>query len=195
MLMVDEAHSLGVLGSSGHGILEHFGIEDSSCIDIRMGTLSKTIPSIGGFVAGKSDLISFLKHSVRAFIFSASLPPPMAAAARASFEMIEEEPERVKTLQMNVGHIIKGLQEYGFNTIKSQTPIIPIIIGDDELTYRMAKLSQQQGIYVLPIVPPAVPTGTSRIRACVTAGHSHDDIEKAISVFKSVGEALNLVPA
>jgi 8-amino-7-oxononanoate synthase len=118
----------------------------------------------------------------------------MAAAAQASFEIIEEEPERVKKLQANVEHISKGLRECGFNTLKSQTPIIPIILEDNELTYRMAKLSQQQGIYVLPIVAPAVPVGTSRIRACVTAGHTHDDIEKAIRVFRSVGEALKIIP-
>jgi 8-amino-7-oxononanoate synthase len=194
MLMVDEAHSVGVLGESGHGILEHFGIDDVDAIDIQMGTLSKTIPSVGGYVAGRSDLITYLKHSVRAFVFSAALPPAAAAAAKASFEVIEAEPERVKTLQKNVDYFIKGLQERGFNTLNSETPIVPIIAGDDERAWMMAKLSQDQDIFVLPVVSPAVPAGTSRIRANVTAGHTLEEIEQAMNVFEQAGKAVGVLP-
>jgi glycine C-acetyltransferase len=192
MLMVDEAHSVGVLGETGHGIEEHFGLEDG--IDIKMGTLSKTIPSIGGYIAGSSKLISYLKHSIRAFVFSAALPPASAAAAKASFEVIEAEPERVKALQANVNYFIKGLQERGFNTLNSATPIVPIIAGDDERAWMMAKLSQDEGIFVLPVVAPAVPSGTSRIRANVTAGHTLAEIEQAMAVFEQAGRAVGVLP-
>jgi len=193
LLMVDEAHSVGVLGDTGHGILEHFGIDDPSAIDIHMGTLSKTIPSVGGYVAGNADLITYLKHTVRAFVFSAALPPASAAAAKASFEVIEEEPQRVQALQRNVDYFIKGLQERGFNTLNTETPIVPIIAGDDERAWLMAKLSQDQDIFVLPVVSPAVPTGTSRLRANVTAGHTLEEIEHAMNVFEETGKAVGVL--
>jgi len=194
MLMVDEAHSVGVLGETGRGIIEHFGL-DQDTIDLKMGTLSKTIPAIGGYVAGKSELITYLKHSTRAFVFSAALPPPVAAAAKASFEVIEEEPERIKTLHSNVNYFINGLQERGFNTLNSETPIVPIIAGDDERALMMAKLSQEQGIFVLPVLSPAVPAGTSRVRANVTAGHTLEEIEQAMNVFESAGKAVGVLPS
>ena len=194
LLMVDEAHSVGVLGETGHGIQEHFGIPEDDGIDIKMGTLSKTIPSIGGYIAGNSDLITYLKHSTRAFVFSAALPPASAAAARASFEIIEAEPERVQALQANVNYFIKGLQERGFNTLNSETPIVPIIAGDDERAWMMAKLSQDQDIFVLPVVSPAVPSGTSRIRANVSAGHTLAEIERAMDVFEAAGKAVGVLP-
>jgi len=194
MLMVDEAHSVGVLGETGHGILEHFGMDEDS-IDIKMGTLSKTIPAVGGYIAGNSDLITYLKHSTRAFIFSAALPPAAAAAAKASFEVIESEPERIQTLRGNVRYFINGLQERGFNTLNSETPIVPIIAGDDERAWMMAKLSQDQDIFVLPVVSPAVPAGTSRLRANVTAAHSLDEIEHAMDVFEAAGKSVGVLPA
>jgi 8-amino-7-oxononanoate synthase len=194
MLMVDEAHSLGVLGETGHGILEHFGLDDDG-IDIKMGTLSKTIPAVGGYIAGSSELITYLKHSVRAFIFSAALPPPAAGAAIASFEVIEEEPERIKVLHGNVNYFIKGLQERGFNTLNSETPIVPIIAGDDERAWMMAKLAQDQDIFVLPVVSPAVPSGTSRLRANVTTGHTLAEIERAMDVFENAGRAVGVLPS
>ncbi len=192
LLMVDEAHSVGVLGETGHGIEEHFGIEGEG-IDIKMGTLSKTIPSVGGYIAGNSELITFLKHIVRAFVFSAALTPASAAAAKASFEVIEEEPERVQTLQGNVNYFIKGLQKRGFNTLNSETPIVPIIAGDDEPALMMAKLSQEQDIFVLPVLSPAVPSGASRLRANVTAGHTRAEIEQAMDVFEYAGKAVGVL--
>ncbi|MDM8529272.1 pyridoxal phosphate-dependent aminotransferase family protein [Anaerolineales bacterium HSG24] len=191
ILMVDEAHSIGVLGETGHGIMEHFGIDDG--IDIHMGTLSKTIPAIGGYIAGDAELITYLKHSVRAFIFSAALPPPAAAAAKTAFEVIEAEPERVKILQTNVDYFISGLQKRGFNTMNSETPIVPIIVGDDERALMMAKISQEQDIFVLPVLYPAVPQGSSRLRANVTAGHTLDEIEHAMNVFEQAGKEVGLL--
>jgi glycine C-acetyltransferase len=194
MLMVDEAHSVGVLGETGHGIIEHFGLNEDD-IDIKMGTLSKTIPAVGGYIAGSSELITYLKHSTRAFVFSAALPPPAAAAAKASFDIIEEEPERIHTLRGNVNYFINGLQERGFNTLNTETPIVPIIAGDDERAWMMAKLSQEQDIFVLPVVSPAVPAGTSRLRANVTAGHSLEEIEHAMDVFEAVGKSVGVLPS
>jgi len=195
MLMVDEAHSVGVLGETGHGILEHFGLEEEDGIDIKMGTLSKTIPAVGGYVAGSSELITYLRHSVRAFIFSAALPPPAAGAAIASFQVIEEEPERVQALRGNVNYFINGLQERGFNTLNTETPIVPIIAGDDERAWMMAKLAQEQDIFVLPVVSPAVPSGTSRLRANVTVGHTLEEIEHAMDVFEEAGKAVGVLPS
>jgi glycine C-acetyltransferase len=193
MLMVDEAHSVGVLGETGHGVVEYFGL-DVDDIDIHMGTLSKTIPSVGGYIAGREDLIFFLKHAMRSFVFSAALPPASAAAAKASFEVIQEEPERVKALQTNVDYFIKGLQERGFDTLNSATPIVPIIAGSDERAWLMAKLSQEQDIFVLPVVSPAVPVNTSRLRANVTAGHTLEEIEHAMNIFEEVGKQVGVLP-
>ncbi len=193
MLMVDEAHSVGVLGETGHGVTEYFGL-DVDDIDVHMGTLSKTIPSIGGYIAGRKDLIFFLKHAMRSFVFSAALPPASAAAAKASFEVIQEEPERVKALQTNVDYFIKGLQERGFDTLNSETPIVPIIAGSDERAWLMAKMSQEQDIFVLPVVSPAVPVNTSRLRANVTAGHTLDEIEHAMDIFEAVGKQVGVLP-
>lgn len=193
LVMVDEAHSIGVLGKTGRGIQQHFGL-DHNDIDIQMGTLSKTIPAVGGYIAGSSELITYLRHTTRAFIFSAALPPAAAAAAKASFEVIEEEPERVQALQANVNYFIKGLQERGFSTLNSETPIVPIIIGDDERALLMAKLSQEKDIFVLPVLSPAVPHGTSRLRANVTAGHTHDEIERAMNVFEQTAKQIGVLP-
>lgn len=191
MLMVDEAHSIGVLGTTGHGIEEHFGLDD--VIDVRMGTLSKTIPSIGGYVAGSYELITYLKHVARMFVFSAALPPAQAAAAKVSFEVMEEEPERIKKLRHNVDLFLNGLKKRGFNTLNSETPIVPIICGTDEKAFEMTKLCQDEGIFVLPVVSPAVPAGLSRLRANVTAAHSGEDIDFALNVFECAGKTSGVI--
>jgi glycine C-acetyltransferase len=191
LLMVDEAHSVGVLGETGHGIEEHFGLENA--IDLYMGTLSKPIPSVGGYVAGKQDIINYLKHVARAFVFSASLPPAQVAAAKASFEVIEEEPWRVKKLQRNIELFLGGLKGRGFNTLNSETPIVPIICGEDERAFQMTKLCQAENIFVLPVVSPAVPVGLARLRANVTADHSEEDIAYALDVFERAGKAVGVI--
>lgn len=191
-LMVDEAHSLGVLGETGRGIEEHFGLEGDA-IDIYMGTLSKNIPSVGGYVAADEDLITYLKHMSRAFVFSAALPPAAVAAATVAFDIIEEEPERLVTLRRNVDHFLGGLKERGFNTLNSETPIIPIVTGEDEPALMMAKMAQEAGIFILPILSPAIPPGTSRLRANVTAAHTEEDIEYALSVFEKAGKEVGVI--
>ena len=192
-LMVDEAHSLGVLGERGRGIEEHFGMEGA--IDIKMGTLSKTIPAVGGYVAADEDTITYLKHSARGFIFSAALPPAVCAAAIAALEVIEEEGAALRArLQRNVERFISGLKALGFNTGRTETPIIPVIVGSDDNAIYMTKLLQENGVFALPVLPPAVPVGTSRIRANVTAAHTEEDIDKALEAFAQAGRALHLIP-
>lgn len=192
-LMIDEAHSLGVLGKTGRGIEEHFDM--AGAIDIKMGTLSKTIPAIGGYIAGKQEIITYLKHVARAFVFSAALPPPVAAAAKAAFEVLEDEAvERRATLQRNVDHFLDGLKALGFNTGRTVTPIIPVIVGTDERAMLMTHLLQEDGIFALSVLPPAVPEGTSRIRANVTAAHTPQDIDDALAAFARAGRALQIIP-
>lgn len=194
LLMIDEAHSLGVLGKKGTGIEEHFGIDPrEGLIDIKMGTLSKTIPSIGGYIAGATKLINYLKHSIRPFIFSAALPPASAAAAKTSFEIIEDETWRVKKLRENVDYFLRTLHAKGFDTLNSQSPIAPIIIGNEGKALEMTRLARNEGIFIVPILPPAVPPNTTRIRATVTAGHSLQEIDRAVNAFAKIAQSLGIL--
>ena len=190
-LMVDEAHSVGVLGETGRGIEEHFGFDD--VIDIKMGTLSKTIPSVGGYVAGKKDLINYLRHASRAYIFSAALPPAQAAAAKAAFEVILDEPWRIQKLRENTDLFINGLKERGFDTLQTETAIVPVICGSDENAYRVTSIAQQHNVFVLPVVSPAVPPGLARLRATITAAHNPEDIEYAMDVIEKAGKQVGIV--
>jgi glycine C-acetyltransferase len=190
-LMIDEAHSVGVLGKSGRGIEEHFNMPGS--IDIKMGTLSKTIPSVGGYVAGKKDLIEYLRHASRAYIFSAALPPAQAAAAKAAFEVILEEPWRVEKLNRNASQFITGLKQRGFDTLYTETAIVPVICGTDEIAFSMTSAAQHHDLFVLPVVSPAVPPGLARLRATVTAAHEAEEIEYAMDVIYQAGKQIGLV--
>ena len=189
-LMIDEAHSLGVLGKTGRGIEEHFGLEGT--IDIKMGTLSKTIPSVGGYVAGKADLIKYLRHASRAYIFSAALPPAQTAAAKESFHVILDEPWRVEKLRANTEQFINGLKQRGFDTMQTETAIVPVLCGSDEAAFAMTREAQLQDIFVLPVVSPAVPPGLARLRATVTAAHEADEIEYAMNVIESASKKLGM---
>jgi glycine C-acetyltransferase len=190
-LMVDEAHSVGVLGQTGRGIEEHFGLPDS--IDIKMGTLSKTIPSVGGYIAGRKDLINYLRHSTRAYIFSAALPPAQAAAAKAAFEVILDEPWRVDKLRRNGQQFISGLKQAGFDTLNTETAIVPVVCGEDELAYQMTQYAQHRDIFVLPVVSPAVPPGLARLRATVTAAHEPEEIDHAMSIVAEAGRQIGVI--
>ncbi|MGB9669077.1 MAG: aminotransferase class I/II-fold pyridoxal phosphate-dependent enzyme [Anaerolineales bacterium] len=184
-LMIDEAHSVGVLGEKGTGIEEYFNMPDT--IDIKMGTLSKTIPSVGGYIAGNKDLISYLRHASRAYIFSAALPPAQAAAAKAAFEVILEEPWRIQKLRANTNQFIHGLQARGFDTMLTETAIVPILCGSDETAFAMTRAAQRKGIFVLPVVSPAVPPGLARLRATVTAAHEPQEIDSAMEIIEKAG--------
>jgi glycine C-acetyltransferase len=190
-LMIDEAHSVGVLGKTGRGIEEHFGMEGT--VDIKMGTLSKTIPSVGGYVAGKKDLISFLSHASRAYIFSAALPPAQAAAANESFKVILDEPWRMEKLKANSDQFISGLKERGFDTMETSTAIVPVLCGDDERAFALTRAAQAQDLFVLPVVSPAVPPGLARLRATVTAAHETDEIEYAMNVIGAAGKEIGII--
>lgn len=190
-LMIDEAHSVGVLGETGTGIEEHFGLGD--VIDIKMGTLSKTIPSVGGYVAGKRELIDYLRHGSRAYIFSAALPPAQAAAANEAFKVILDEPWRIQRLNENTRQFINGLKSMGFNTLQTETAIVPVLCGADETAFELTKRCQEKDIFVLPVVSPAVQEGMSRLRATVTAAHEPADIEHAMEVIYEAGKAMGLV--
>jgi glycine C-acetyltransferase len=190
-LMIDEAHSVGVLGKTGRGIEEHFNLPDS--IDIKMGTLSKTIPSVGGYIAGRKDLIDYLRHSTRAYIFSAALPPAQAAAAKAAFEVILDEPWRVDKLRKNSIQFISGLKQAGFDTLNTETAIVPVVCGEDETAYRMTQYGQHHDVFVLPVVSPAVPPGLARLRATVTAAHEPGEIDHAMNIIAEAGRQIGVI--
>jgi len=190
-LMIDEAHSVGVLGKTGTGIEEYFDMYDT--IDIKMGTLSKTIPSVGGYVAGRKELIDYLRHASRAYIFSAALPPAQAAAANESFKVILDEPERIEKLNLNTKQFINGLKSMGFDTMLTETAIVPVLCGDDMTAFQMTAEAQHNDVFVLPVVSPAVPEGLSRLRATVTAGHDPGEIERAMEVIGEAGKKLGLI--
>jgi 8-amino-7-oxononanoate synthase len=192
-LMIDEAHSVGVLGKTGRGIEEYFGLEGS--VDIKMGTLSKTIPSIGGYVAGKKDVIEFLRHASRGYIFSAALPPAQAAAANEAFKVILDEPWRIEKLKANSQQFIEGLKGRGFDTMLTETAIVPVLCGQDEMAYKLTRDCQKAGFFVLPVISPAVPVGLARLRATVTAAHEPEDIELAMNVIEKAGRENGLIPS
>jgi len=190
-LMVDEAHSVGVLGENGRGIEEYFGLPGT--IDIKMGTLSKTIPSVGGYIAGKKDVINYLRHSSRAYIFSAALPPAQAAAAQEAFRVILDEPWRIDKLHQNTSQFISGLKSRGFDTMNTETAIVPVLCGEDEAAYSMTRYVQHRDQFVLPVVSPAVPVGLARLRATVTAAHEPDQIEKAMNIIEAAGKDVGIL--
>lgn len=190
-LMIDEAHSVGVLGKTGTGIEEHFGLGD--VIDIKMGTLSKTIPSVGGYVAAKKDMINYLRHGSRAYIFSAALPPAQAAAANESFKVILDEPWRIERLNENTKQFIGGLKGMGFDTLLTETAIVPVLCGTDERAFELTKQCQKNDVFVLPVVSPAVQEGMARLRATVTAAHEASEIGRAMDVIYEAGKKMGMV--
>ena len=190
-LMMDEAHSLGVLGRTGRGIEEHFGLGD--VVDIKMGTLSKTIPSVGGYVAGRQELINYLRHASRAYIFSAALPPAQAAAANEAFKVILDEPWRIERLNENTKLFINGLKSAGFDTMLTTTAIVPVLCGTDERAFRMTRVAQRNDVFVLPVVSPAVPEGLARLRATITAAHEPQEIERAMDVIATAGKEIGII--
>ncbi|MHC4942400.1 MAG: aminotransferase class I/II-fold pyridoxal phosphate-dependent enzyme [Planctomycetota bacterium] len=190
-IMVDDAHGLGVLGPNGDGTAAHFGLNDK--IDLIMGTFSKSFASIGGFVAGQEQVIEYIRHYARSLIFSASLPPAQVAAALTSLDIIEGEPERREALWTNTRFLKSGLGELGFNTGLSETPIIPVIVGDDLLCFQMWRELQTEGIFVNPIISPAVPPDQALMRVSIMATHTREQLEQALDIFKKVGKRLNII--
>ncbi len=188
-IFLDDAHSLGVMGKGGRGTADHFGVTDD--VDMIMGTFSKSLASIGGFVAADNDTINFLKHNARSLIFSASIAPANAASVIAALDLIQEEPERIDKLWENTHYAMKLLNEAGFDTGHTETPIIPIMIRDDFKTFNLTKMLLDQGVFVNPVVSPAVPSSSSLIRYSLMATHTkaqiQESVEKIYAISKEIG--------
>jgi 8-amino-7-oxononanoate synthase len=190
-LMVDDAHGIGVLGKTGRGTAEHFGLEEE--VDLIMGTYSKSLASIGGFVAGSADVIHYIKHFARSLIFSASPPPASVAAVSAAIDIIEQEPERIEQLWKNTRKMLAGFKALGFNIGSSETPIIPIIVGDNETAFRMAMQLQEEGVFANVAVSPAVPDGKALIRTSYMATHTDEQLDRVLAAFEKAGKILGLI--
>ncbi len=189
--MIDDAHGLGVLGETGAGTAEHFGVTED--VDIIMGTFSKSLASLGGFVASCREVIEYLKHKARALIFSASISPPNTAAALEALRILRSEPERRKALWDNTYRLQKGLRELGFDIGNTQTPVIPVYIGDDLKTFKICKALHDEGVFVNPVVPPGVPPGKSLLRLSVMATHKPEHIDFALEKLEKVGKAFGVI--
>ena len=189
-LMVDDAHSVGVLGG-GRGTAAHFGVTDD--VDLIMGTFSKSFASLGGFIAGDEVVIHYIQHTARSLIFSASMPPSNVVAVLAALEVMQEEPERVERLQTIAEKMRRGFQELGFDTGASETPIIPIIIGDDMVMLQMWKRLFDAGIYVNAVLPPAVPPGKALLRSSYMATHTDEQLDKVLETFAHVGKEMGVI--
>ena len=189
-LMVDDAHGMGVLGG-GRGTAAHFGLTDE--VDLIMSTFSKSFASIGGFVAGDYEVIDYIKHTARSLIFSASIPPANTATALAALEIMEEQPELIEQLSKNGEFMRKGLIEAGFDIGASCTPIIPIIIGDDVLTFKMWADLMENGVFVNPVISPATAPGRQLLRTSYMATHTRPQLEQVLEIFVKVGKANGLI--
>jgi 8-amino-7-oxononanoate synthase len=188
-IMVDDAHSLGVIGHKGAGTASHFGLTNQ--VDLIMGTFSKSLASLGGFIAADSDTIDYLKHRARALMFSASMPPASVASVIAALDIIESEPERIAKLWDNTNYAMKLLLEEGFDLGPTESPILPIYVRDNMKTFQVTRHLQDTGIFVNPVVSPAVPSDSSLLRFSLMATHTFEQIEEAIEkiakAFKDVG--------
>jgi 8-amino-7-oxononanoate synthase len=189
-VMVDDAHGLGILGKNGSGTAAHFGLTDD--VDLIMGTFSKSLATIGGFIAADHETINYLKHNARSLIFSASIAPANAAAVIAAIDLIKSEPERIQKLWDNTHYALKLIKEAGFETGHTETPIIPIYIRDDYKTFHLTKILQEQGVFVNPVVSPAVASTSSLIRFSLMATHTFAQIEEAVTKIRDVSKSLGI---
>jgi 8-amino-7-oxononanoate synthase len=190
-VMVDDAHSIGVLGENGSGTASHFGLTDK--VDLIMGTFSKSLASLGGFVAADKEIINFVKHNSRCLIFSASMTPASAASVLAAIDIMESEPERIEQLWHVTDFARKGFQSMGFDTGVSETPVIPLFIRDDIKALQMTKMLLDEGIFANPVVYPAVPKEDSLIRFSLMATHTMEQVQIALDKIKKVAEKLEII--
>lgn len=190
-VMVDDAHSIGVLGENGRGTAEHFGLEDE--VDIIMGTFSKSFASIGGFIAGSEEVIHYVKHFSRALIFSASPPPSAVATVSKALDIIMAEPQRRKRLWQITHRMHRGFRELGFDIGDTETPIIPIMVGENLKTFKFWKMLFDQGLFANTAIAPAVPPGTARIRTSYTATHTDAQMDRVLEIFGKVGKKMGVI--
>ena len=183
-VLVDDAHSLGVLGPRGGGTAQHFGLEGE--VDLVMATFSKSFASIGGVVAGPEPVVHYLKHHARTLIFSASMPPSAVATVLACIDVLESEPERREQLWANADYLREGLQNLGFDTVRSETPIIPVVTGTMERTFEFWRALFDAGVFTNPVLPPAVPDSSCRLRTSVMATHTRDQLDQVLEAFDGV---------
>lgn len=192
-LMVDDAHGIGVLGDNGRGTSEHFGVEDET--DLVMGTFSKALAGVGGFVAGSAEVIGYIKHKARSLIFSAAPPPASVASVLKAVEIIEREPQRRQRLWDNTHYMMKELKTLGFDTGESRSPIIPLVVGADMVAFEFTMRLQAAGVFVNPVVSPAVPPGRAMIRTSLMATHTRNHLDRALEAIASVGREMGVIGA
>lgn len=190
-IMIDDAHSVGVIGKGGRGTASEFNLESE--IDLTMGTFSKTFASLGGFVAGPERVINFIKHFSLALIFSASPTPASVASALAALDILEKEPERVQKLISNANYMRKNLKDKGFNVIEGRTAIVPVIVGNDELAFKMWRLLYDSGVFVNVFISPGVPEGRQMMRTSYMATHEKEHLDEIIHLFEKAGKTIGLI--
>ncbi|OIO38985.1 MAG: 8-amino-7-oxononanoate synthase [Candidatus Omnitrophica bacterium CG1_02_49_10] len=190
-LFIDDAHATGVLGPEGRGSLSHFGIDGGEFIE--MGTLSKALGSLGGFIAGSSHLVNYLKNKARSFIYSTALPPSVLASSIAALKIVKSDGSFREKLWENVSRFREPLQALGFDTMDSATQIIPVLIGDNKKTMEFSEMLFERGVFAQGIRPPTVPDGTARIRASISSAHTDEHIERAVKAFKDAGKEAGVI--
>ncbi len=191
VVMVDDAHGIGVIGPEGRGTAAHFGLVDR--VDLTMGTFSKSLASVGGFIASDAETIEYLKHQSRPLIFSASIPPANVATVMAALDIILAEPQRVQQLWDNANRLSAGLKSLGFNLGRSCTPILPVFVGDDRVCFKFCRLLQDEGVFVNPVVVPAVEPGNALLRVSLMATHTFAQIDAALDKFAKVGRQTGVI--
>ncbi|MBP7163887.1 MAG: aminotransferase class I/II-fold pyridoxal phosphate-dependent enzyme, partial [Candidatus Omnitrophica bacterium] len=191
VVMVDEAHAAGVFGAGGRGAVDHFGCGGD--IALQMGTLSKAFGSAGAYVCGPALTMDYIINRARSFIYTTALPPSVAAASLKALEIIESEPGRREALWRNARQVRDELRDAGFNTLRSQSPIIPVVIGDEKRAAAFSEKLFEQGLWVAAIRPPTVPANTARLRVTVTAGHTPEDVTCLLTRMKTIGKELCLI--
>ena len=192
IMMVDDAHASGVLGRNGRGTIDHFGLHGR--VQVQVGTLSKAIGVLGGYVCGSRDLIEFLYHRARPFLFSTSHPPAVAAACLAAFDVLEQEPERIQDLWDNTNYFKHELTSTGFHTGNSETPITPVIVGETKLAHELSRALFEEGVLATGIGFPTVAKDKARVRTIVTATHTKAELDRALEAFRKVGKRLAILP-
>jgi len=190
-VMVDDAHSIGVLGKNGSGTASHFGLEDD--VHLIMGTFSKSLASLGGFIAGDAATIDYLKHNSRTLVFSASMSPANSAAVLAALKIMIAEPERIAQLWKNTERMKRGLLSLGFHLGESETPILPVYVHDMLKTFQFCKRLQDEGVFVNPVVSPGVPVGDELLRVSLMATHTFEQIDRSLEKFQKVGQELGII--